>query len=363
MLSALCTMLASHCLASEDLTTPKFTRSVPEFTNILAKSAETNFENVQDIERSSGADIFKKVFPSVVKVLTNEGQGSGVVLTTDTKLILTNYHVIEGYSTVGLIFANDTETSQINMADVIKYDQIKDLALLQLNGNRQDLIPIQIAQDQPSIGEDVHAVGHPLGEDWTYTRGYISQIRNNYSWSTDVDEHHVANVIQTQTPINPGNSGGPLVNDNAELVGINTFGNTNAQGLNYSVAVSSVFEFFSSEGDTARVAMPKNSDSFGKMVNSVDENKNGNPDFYAFDYNLNTNPDTYIIDDNEDLIVDVIMFDENENSIIELRIEYVDYEGSEIAVYFMDQNEDEAFETRGIDVDLDGKLDLIEPVD
>lgn len=355
--------ISASALTAAEIKAPKFSRSIADFSVIAAQSSLTDFENVENVERSSGADIFQRVFPSVVKVLTNSGQGSGVVLTNDTQLILTNYHVIEGYSSVGLVFANDAATAQVSIADVIKVDQIKDLALLQLNGVRPDLIPLNIADKQPLIGEDVHAVGHPLGEDWTYTRGYISQIRNNYSWSTDIDEHHVANVIQTQTPINPGNSGGPLVNNNAELVGINTFGNTNAQGLNYSVAISSVLEFFRADGDTLRTAMPRESNTFGKMVHSIDENGNGNPDFYAFDYNLNSQPDTYVVDTNEDLLAEIVLFDENENDVIELKVEFVQFEGEEIAIYLMDENEDEIFETRGIDANLDGKLDLVEPID
>ena len=275
-------------------------------------------------------------------------------------MILTNYHVISGHTSVGIV-SNDNN-SEKQLANVIKYDEIKDLALLQLNENRRDLIPLAISKNLPMIGEDVHAVGHPLGEDWTYTRGYISQLRDNYSWSTDVDEHHVANVIQTQTPINPGNSGGPLVNEDAELVGINTFGNSNAQGLNFSVAVSSIMEFFNSDGDKSRITLPKNSELFGEMLDSSDENKNGNPDFYTFDYNYNSAADTYIVDKNEDLQADMLLLDQNENSIIEIRVEYMMFEGSEIAIYMLDQDEDKVFEARGIDSDLDGKLDYVEPI-
>jgi hypothetical protein len=329
---------------------------------MLERQNNTVFENVSDIERGSGAEIFKRVFPSVVKVVTDSGHGSGVIITNDTRLILTNYHVIEGYSSVGIIFSNDSNSKKLNLADVIKYDEIKDLALLQLNESRPDLIPLNISKTLPLIGEDVHAVGHPLGEDWTYTRGYISQLRDNYAWSTDVDEHHVANVIQTQTPINPGNSGGPLINENAELVGINTFGNTNAQGINFSVAVSSILEFFSSDGDKSRITLPKSSERFGNMLLSRDENKNGNPDFYAFDYNYNSNADTYLLDENEDLMADMLLLDENENSIIEIQIEFLTIEGSKIAIYFFDKDENEVFESRGIDSDLDGKIDFVEQI-
>ena len=348
--------------ATEALTSHEFNRNAASPRLMFSKFSQTEFGKVSETTRGNGADIFKKVFPSVVKVVTNAGQGSGVVISNDTNLILTNFHVIEGFSTVGVVFPNDADKSKLSLANVIKYDQIKDLALLSLNDQRYDLVPLPISEMRPDIGSDVHAIGHPLGEDWTYTRGYISQFRDNYSWATDVSAHHVADVVQTQTPINPGNSGGPLVNDEGELVGINTFGNTAAQGLNYSVAVSSIFDFFASEGNTQRTAMGENSEKFGKMLNSSDDNKNGNPDFYVFDYSKNAIADTYVLDDNEDLLADMVLLDDNENQIIELKIEYVEYEGKTIAIYSWDDNEDEVFETRGIDADMDGKLDHVEPI-
>ncbi len=73
------------------------------------------------------------------------------------------------------------------------------------------------------VGSDVHAIGHPTGEAWTYTRGIVSQIRRDYEWQAEDKVLHKATVIQTQTPINPGNSGGPLLDDNLEIVGINSF--------------------------------------------------------------------------------------------------------------------------------------------
>ena len=72
------------------------------------------------------------------------------------------------------------------------------------------------------VGDDVHAIGHPEGEVWTYTTGTISQIRPKYEWK-DENITHSATVIQTQTAINPGNSGGPLLNNKAQVIGINSF--------------------------------------------------------------------------------------------------------------------------------------------
>ena len=323
---------------------------------------ETSFANVTDTERSSGTNIFKKVFPSVVKVLTNTGTGTGVVIdTTNGGLILTNNHVVQGYTTVGIIFANDKDNEAVTLGSVIKIDQIKDLALVQVNEKRPDLIPLEIDTSPSEIGEDVHAIGHPLGQDWTYTRGYVSQIRDEYSWTTGVTDHHVANVIQTQTPINPGNSGGPLVNDDGKLIGVNTFGNPNGQGINYSVAVSSIFDFFESAGDTYRTTMEETGSKFGDMIASMDENKNGNPDIYVFDFSKNSIRDTVVVDADEDLNADIILFDNNENGVVETRLEFVTIDGETVAVYEIDNDEDNIFDDIAIDFNLDGKIDVIEP--
>ena len=215
--------------------------SVPKLdpANLLSKAEKTDFSAINEISRGSGADVFAKAVPSVVKVLTNEGFGTGVVASAKG-FILTNYHVISGYDTVGILFSSSASESDIVLADVIRFDQVADLALLKLKVNRAGLRPLAPSKNEVRVGDDVHAIGHPLGEDWTYTRGYVSQIRENYNWQGSITEHHVADVIQSQTPISPGNSGGPLLNDAAELIGINSFGKTEGQNLNYSVSMSTV---------------------------------------------------------------------------------------------------------------------------
>src|SRR5262249_1261133 len=129
---------------------------------------------------------------------------------------------------------------------VIKTDPVHDLALLRPKALPSRAIkPIIIAtQDNIEVGADVRAIGHPTGEIWTYTTGIVSQIRPNYEWSYDEkDVKHRATVIQTQTPINPGNSGGPLLGDDAQLIGVNTFGPKDTQGLNFAISAKDVRAF------------------------------------------------------------------------------------------------------------------------
>src|SRR5262249_15643552 len=108
--------------------------------------------------------------------------------------------------------------------------------------------------DAVKVGDDAHAIGHPIEQLWTYTKGYVSQIRRGYDWQNQGENfHHKADVVQTQTPINPGNSGGPLLNSQGLLIGVNAFGAPNAQGLNYAIAVDEV-KIFLEEPEPPRPA-------------------------------------------------------------------------------------------------------------
>ena len=89
---------------------------------------------------------------------------------------------------------------------------------------------------------DVRAIGHPAGNDWSYTKGIISQYRRGFEWAYDDQIKHKADVIQTQTPINPGNSGGPLISESGTLIGVNA-GKAQGEGLNFAVSVDNVRRF------------------------------------------------------------------------------------------------------------------------
>ena len=99
-----------------------------------------------------------------------------------------------------------------------------------------DVNELKLANKLPDVGSDVHAIGHPGSLSWTYTKGYVSQIRKNYKWNYEKTLHE-ASIIQTQTPISPGNSGGPLISSEGELLGVNSF---KAQGENLNFAVTSL---------------------------------------------------------------------------------------------------------------------------
>ena len=195
------------------------------------------------------ADIYRRISPSVVLILNQEGLGSGSVI-GDDGTILTNAHVVGSDKKVGVIFKPEIEGAaigkdQVVVADVVKVDATRDLALVKVQRMPERAIPAvkRATLDSVKIGDDAHAIGHPTGQTWTYTKGYVSQIRRAYEWNNQGERvHHKADVIQTQTPINPGNSGGPLLNAAGELIGVNAF-KGEGESLNYAIAVSDVETF------------------------------------------------------------------------------------------------------------------------
>src|SRR5262249_845597 len=160
-------------------------------------------------------ELFRKSAPAVALVFRKDALGSGVIIDS-TGRIVTNAHVIGGSQDI-LVALKPKDGAELTKdlvfkAVVEKIDEVSDLALLRMNTFRQPLAAIKLGNvSDLAVGQDVHAIGHPKGEVWTYTKGIISQIRNNYEWSGESGVNHRAKVIQTQTPINPGNSRGPLL--------------------------------------------------------------------------------------------------------------------------------------------------------
>ena len=208
------------------------------------------------------ARIYKAAAPSVVLIVTDSALGSGAVIGPGG-LVITNLHVVGNSNDVGVVFKPKLEGAKIEKSDihvghVIRRDEVADLALVQVPDAPSDVPIIAIGKtDSVEIGDDVHAIGHPTGEDWTYTKGIVSQIRREFKWMGDEDHlAHEATVIQTQTPINPGKSGGPLIDNKLQIVGINSF-KSEGEGLNFAVSADDINAFLERSQDrTVAVAVP-----------------------------------------------------------------------------------------------------------
>ena len=166
-------------------------------------------------------------------------------------LIVTNFHVIENGSTPNVAFAPEDSSSladsRTTTATIYATLPSKDLALLAVNAKPSHVLGVDIRSvSRGNIGDDVEAIGHPNNQFWSYTRGYISQVRTGHEWSYGPKTRFKADVIQTQTPISSGNSGGPLFNDLGEMVGVNTMGDDDGQNLNFAVSVTEISDLIAS---------------------------------------------------------------------------------------------------------------------
>lgn len=166
-----------------------------------------------------------KALPSVVSITaTGEtedsgGIGSGVILDTDGN-ILTNYHVIEGASTLAV----STDDGASYEAEVVGTDESSDLAVIKLKDiSGVTLTPIDVADsDDLVVGEWVMAIGSPFGNEQSVSTGIVSALYRSTALQSTTGTSIYANMIQTDAAINPGNSGGALVNSEGELIGINS---------------------------------------------------------------------------------------------------------------------------------------------
>lgn len=193
--------------------------------------------------------LFKKISSSVVLIQTPRGSGSGSVISDG--LILTNWHVVRDFPFVAVMYKWDgavTAQPSMTVAEVLKFDEVRDLAVVKPNSIPAGIKAIDFGEiSDIQVGSDVHAIGHPLGKDWSYTKGVVSQIRDDYYVTIKDMKHHFERVIQTQTPISPGNSGGPLLTDDGRLIGVNSNSivYAGAQNLNFAVSVTDVRTFLS----------------------------------------------------------------------------------------------------------------------
>lgn len=177
--------------------------------------------------------------------LTQEaGSGSGVIYKIDNNLayIVTNYHVINGATSLDVTLSNGVKKE----ANVVGSDVWTDLAVITIEAEN-DMKVIEFGNSSTlKIGEPVIAIGNPLGLDFygSVTQGIISGL--NRAVGVDVNSDGIndwnADVLQTDAAINPGNSGGALINMKGQLIGINSMkiATSSVEGIGFAIPVNEV---------------------------------------------------------------------------------------------------------------------------
>ena len=186
-------------------------------------------------------DLVERISPTVVNISTTKviknpltgrdfsqkGLGSGFIISEDG-YIFTNYHVVVKVDKIKVKLANGKEYD----AEVKGRDANTDLALIKITSPAKLPYAHLGDSDRSRIGEEVIAIGNPLGLDHTVTAGIIS-AKGRVIGAGPYD-----NFIQTDASINPGNSGGPLCNLAGEVVGINTAIIAQAQGIGFAIPIN-----------------------------------------------------------------------------------------------------------------------------
>jgi serine protease Do len=222
--------------------------SMDDVASVDSTSAAANVETRQDTLFSTASGLAelppreqaKVLGPAVIKVSTPGGLGSGVILSRDGYAI-TNAHVVQGETnlraTVWFAQADGTlKRTDIDDVELVALNNHIDLALIKLKhpeGKDFLFAPVQDAE-KLEIGQNVFAIGNPLGLERTLTQGVISTTQRNFDGLT---------YIQTDTPINPGNSGGPLFNTKGEVIGITNMGIRGGEALGFAIPARYVKDF------------------------------------------------------------------------------------------------------------------------
>ena len=185
-------------------------------------------------------DLVKQLGQAVVQVRTPEGLGSGFFVNPDGYLI-TNFHVIEGETEISVEVYSQDSNGQLDrdtykQVRIVAINKFHDLALLHIEDKNAPKFKFLTlgSSDALNVGDEVFAVGSPMGLERTVTEGIVS---------TKTRELEGELYLQTTTQINPGNSGGPLFNLAGEVVGVTNMKIMFGEGLGFAIPVELVKNF------------------------------------------------------------------------------------------------------------------------
>jgi S1-C subfamily serine protease len=203
------------------------------------------------------AQIAAEAEPSVVTITTVDatgfspfnvpatGVGSGVIVTSGG-LILTNYHVVSGSTSLTVTLSDGRQVS----GTVVATDPTKDLAVVRADAT--GLTPAKLATSSNLlVGQTVVAIGSPLGTFTdTVTQGIVSGLDRSIDVANDTGQGttHLTGLIQTDAAINPGNSGGPLLDSSGQVIGLVTAQASGAQGVGFAIPITAASSLLAQAG-------------------------------------------------------------------------------------------------------------------
>ena len=223
---------------------------VKDYTNSDGVATRLYNESIETVEKEEFSNTLEDVTKSVVGIskikntgtaimdsnATEElGLGSGIIV-SDNGYILTNWHVAgDKYSSCYVTLEN----GEIYNGNVVWADTDLDLAVVKINGVGLKYVTLGDS-DNNKLGEEVWAIGNPIGIEFqrTVTSGIISGLDRTIKIEDTNGEVYMEDLIQTDASINSGNSGGPLINEDGEVIGINTVKIISAEGIGFAIPIN-----------------------------------------------------------------------------------------------------------------------------
>ena len=201
--------LIAACSGEPATPSPLETVQTPNFPSV-----DTTFEYTG--QEALLADLYDRVVPSVVRIVSNAGEGSGFVWDGEGHIV-TNFHLVGIRDTQRVTFHNGDEYD----ATVVGVDHDSDLAVIKIDAPADTLVPITLGNSGAlRPGQFAIAIGNPFGQDFTMTTGIVSAVGRLID--SGFSHFAIPEVIQTDAAINPGNSGGPLFDSHGRVIGINS---------------------------------------------------------------------------------------------------------------------------------------------
>ena len=218
-------------------------------TETAVRLSETQ-NTTQNITTTSITEILEKNIKSVVGISKIKNTGS-LILSTDgvqelglgtgtivseNGYIITNCHVSGNkYSTCYVTIENGEKYD----GNVVWADENLDLAVVKIKANGLNYLSLGDS-DSLKLGQNVYAIGNPIGIEFqrTVTAGIISGLNRTIKITDEATESYMEDLIQTDASINSGNSGGPLINEQGELIGINSVKISSAEGIGFAIPIN-----------------------------------------------------------------------------------------------------------------------------
>ena len=187
-------------------------------------------------------------FPQMPQERRLRGQGSGFIIDS-SGIILTNAHVVDKADKVTVLLKDGRSFE----GKVQGADEVTDLAVVKIDGRDLPVAPLGDS-GQVSVGDWAIAVGNPLGLDNTVTLGIVSTLQRS-STQVGIPDKRL-DFIQTDAAINPGNSGGPLLNQQGDVIGINTAIRPDAMGIGFAIPINEAKTISAKLARGERIAHP-----------------------------------------------------------------------------------------------------------